>query len=356
MWFSSNDIKIHNPIKVLDLRGYVLPHAGTKYTGEIISHTLRFRPTKKIKRIFIIYYPATKEPDVEDMYHEYYVPLMSLQAVFGKKHLQYIGINVQQDYRVPKVKGDDLVVVSADFSHFLPLKEAIHLENKASHSLMFRNLRDTKYNAIIDDRRSFSLYQMISKKTYLQWIGRSRSSGNKGVGYLSFLIRDIPKPHLQKPNGMFVTVYDKEMNSRECLGEWFTKDRSWNKGKENQFVKEVLQKASQTSRLTGGMNLTIPVSNYTITYLYMDRRKEFIRGWHGIREKAFYLSDVFLENTYEDGRWINKSDKSWITRGSVFNLNETFQKLQNKSGSQKTISKHNRYHLYTERVIHKSVS
>ena len=354
MWFSPNDIQIHNPIKVSDLRGYVLPHAGTEYTGEIISHTLRFRPTHKIKRIFIIYYPATKEPDVEDMYHEYYVPLLSLQTVFGQ--IKYVGINVQHDYHMPKVRKDDLVVVSADFSHFLPLQEAIHLENKAAHSLMFRNLSDTNYNAIIDDRRSFSLYQMISKNTTLQWVGRSRSSGMKGVGYLSFLIRDIPKPHLQKPNGMFVTVYDKEMNSRECLGEWFTKNRPWNKRKENQFVKEVLQKASQTSRLTGGMDLGIPVTNYTITYLYMDRRNGFIRGWHGLRETAFYLSHIFLENTYEDGRWIKKSDKSWETQGQSFNLKETFQKLQNKSGSQKTISKHNRYHLYTERVIHKSVS
>jgi len=354
MWFSSDDIKMYDPIKLSDLRGYVLPHAGTEYTGEIISHTLRFRPTRKIKSIYIIYYPATKEPDVEDMYHEYYVPLMSLQTVFGK--IKYIGINVQQDYQIPKVRRDDLVVVSADFSHFLPLQEAIHLENKAAHSLMFRNLSDTKYNAIIDDRRSFSLYQMISKKTNLQWLGRSRSSGTKGVGYLSFLIRDIPKPHLQKPNGIFVTVYDTDMNSRECLGEWFTKARPWNKGKENQFVKEVLQKASQTSRLTGGMNLTIPISNYTITYLYKAKTNDFIRGWHGIRDKAFCLSGVFLENTYEDGRWIKESDKSWVTRGQSFNLNETFQKLQNKSGSQKTISKHNRYHLYTERVIHKSVS
>ena len=64
---------------------------------------------KYLKRIFIIYYPATKEPDVEDMYHEYYVPLMSLQTVFGQ--IQYVGINVQHDSRKPKVRKDDLVVI-----------------------------------------------------------------------------------------------------------------------------------------------------------------------------------------------------------------------------------------------------
>jgi len=358
MWFSSNDIKIYDPIKLSDLRGYVLPHASTKYTGEIISHTLRFRPIHTIRRIYIIYYPATKEPDVEGMYHEYYVPWKSLELFYS---CEFIGVNINEEYDIPKVKKDELIVVSADFSHFLPLQEALKLENKAAHSLMFRELGDTEYNSVIDDKKSFIQLYTWMPHVVLQWVGRTRSPGMKGVGYLSFLIRDIPKPHKNKPNGMFVTAYDKDMNSRECLGEWFTHTSPWAKRKENQFVNDVLRKGSQTSRLTAGANKEIPISHYTITYLYNDRSLEFIRGWHGLRKKAFYLSDVFLENTYEDGRWIKQSDKSWSQTYHDFNLRETFLQLQTKSGlrpsgHQRTMKKNDRYHLYTERVIHKSVS
>ena len=63
MWFDKKDLTIKPIIKVDNLHGYVLPHAGTSYTGEIISHTLRFRPTKKIKRVIILYYPSTETPD-----------------------------------------------------------------------------------------------------------------------------------------------------------------------------------------------------------------------------------------------------------------------------------------------------
>ena len=46
MWFDINDIKYFNPIIIDDLRGYILPHAGTKHTSNIISHSLRFRPSR----------------------------------------------------------------------------------------------------------------------------------------------------------------------------------------------------------------------------------------------------------------------------------------------------------------------
>jgi len=363
MWFHPKHIKKHNPIKLHDLRGYVLPHAGTGYTGEIISHSLRFRPTRKIRRIYIIYYPSQGKPDVKGMHHEYYVPWKSLELVYD---VEFIGININEEYRVPIVRKDELIVVSADFSHFIPLQEAIKLENKAAHSIMFKELGDTEYNSVIDDKKSFHFLNLCMPHVVLQWVGRSRSSGEKAVGYLSFLIRDIPKPNGGKPNGgkpngMFVTAYDKDMNSRECLGEWFTNTSPWSKLKENSFVKEVLRKGGQTSRLTGGLNKDIPISHYTITYLYNDNSLEFIRGWHGLRNKAFYLSDVFLENTYEGGRWIKESDKSWVQDIHGFNLRETFLKLQVKSGQvmrrdKRTMKKNDRYHLYTERVIHVSVS
>ena len=83
MWFSEEDIVLHDTINVADLHGYVLPHAGTKYTGNIISHTLRFRPTRPIDTIIILYYPSGDTPDINGHFHEYYVPWKSLELVFG---------------------------------------------------------------------------------------------------------------------------------------------------------------------------------------------------------------------------------------------------------------------------------
>ena len=73
----------------------------------------------------------------------------------------------------------------------------------------------------VDDMRSFEvLYELLDKMKMLQWIGRTRSSGEKGVGYLSFLIRDKPNPQKIRPDGLFVSAYDRDMRSRECLGEY----------------------------------------------------------------------------------------------------------------------------------------
>ena len=87
MWFDKKDLTIKPIISSDDIHGYVLPHAGTSYTGEIISHTLRFRPTKKITKVIILYYPSTEIPDIDindsngntlSYYHEYYVPWKSI--------------------------------------------------------------------------------------------------------------------------------------------------------------------------------------------------------------------------------------------------------------------------------------
>ena len=50
-WFSSKDIKIKPVIYLNNLHGYVLPHAGTTYTGDILSHTLQFEPLKDFDTI-----------------------------------------------------------------------------------------------------------------------------------------------------------------------------------------------------------------------------------------------------------------------------------------------------------------
>ena len=55
MWFHQKDLIRHTPIILNNLHGYVLPHASTKYTGHIMSHTLRFRPSKKVNYIVQIH-------------------------------------------------------------------------------------------------------------------------------------------------------------------------------------------------------------------------------------------------------------------------------------------------------------
>ena len=97
-------------------------------------------------------------------------------------------------------------------------------------------------------------------------MGRTRSPGEQGVGYLSFLIRDTPNLSYKQPNGFFITAYDKNMTPRECLGN----TKNWNKKLEEDLLNDVLNKAQTTSRLTGGKFTEIPVTNYSITYLYKD--------------------------------------------------------------------------------------
>ena len=64
MWFNEKHLQKYTKIKINDLCGYVLPHAGTLHTGHIISHTLRFRPNRKISKIIILYYPSSIIPNI----------------------------------------------------------------------------------------------------------------------------------------------------------------------------------------------------------------------------------------------------------------------------------------------------
>ena len=170
MWFDSSNLKIHPPIDVYDLNGYVLPHAGTLYTGNIISHTLRFRPMKHIKYIYILYYPSSEEPNIDNMYyHEYYVPWKCMEYILGNNY-HYQGFNLRNniDHHIPRIASNTLIVVSADFSHHYPIQKAIELENKAAHSLMFRELKQTEYTNIVYDMISFhKLYSIFLYFTIL---------------------------------------------------------------------------------------------------------------------------------------------------------------------------------------------
>lgn len=326
-WFSPNDIDISDPIKIYNLHGMVLPHAGTSYSGKIISHTLRFQPKKKFKNIVIFYLPASKEPDIdkEHEYHEFFVPKKCLELLYPDKKI--IGFNMLSKTN-PNIQGYNLkntfFVISADFSHFLDFEEAIEKENCAAKSLMFKNY-NIECTKVVDDKRTFKHFFDKFNNLVLDWVGRTRSPGYNGVGYLSFLIRSKINLKRRKPNGFFITAYDSQMRARECLGEI----SSWNKKIEANKISDVLSKARTTSRLTGGKYLDVPVKYYQITYLFESKSKNFIRGWHSISAEAFFLSDVFLENTFEDGIWI-ESSKEWNPSNYNFNLDATFKKLHNK--------------------------
>ena len=100
MWFSPNDFNKHKTIIQKGLHGFVLPHASTKYTGGIISHTLRFKPLKKFNRVLIMYLPSSQKPNIDNKYyHEYFVPLKSIKHYIEnvwkiKNKVTYDGFNM----------------------------------------------------------------------------------------------------------------------------------------------------------------------------------------------------------------------------------------------------------------------
>ena len=346
-WFKENDILKYNfkPIAVDNLHGYVLPHAGTAHSGHILAHTLRFRPTKNFERVLIIYLPAMKQPNVGDEYHEYHVPKSALQLYYPNNRYEYIGFNVLQDDISDLKMGfnlnDTLVVVSADFSHFLDLQTALKTETCGAKAIMHREVGHS-CRKHVDDMRSFEvLYKLLDKTKVLQWIGRTRSSGEKGVGYLSFLIRDKPNPQKRRPDGLFVSAYDRDMRSRECLGEY-----NWSRETEKALIARVLQAARTTSRLTGGRHRDVPITHYTVEYLYRDTKNKFIRGVHAIKSVALYLPSVFLENVYDNGTWIQERDREW-PQEHQFDLTETLGQLEVKGGQEGRD-----YDLYTTEVVH----
>ena len=369
MWFQSHYIKAKKSIIIDGLHGYVLPHAGTKHTGGIISHTLRFKPKKRFVNIIIFYYPAMDSPNISNKYyHEYYVPWKIMHHYINKiwnlsYKVSFYGFNVRDLYKDPihmqaelsQFSIDDtLIVLSADFTHHLPMMQAIEIENCSAHSIMQRYLKPACCNHIDDSLTFSTIYKFIPNNWMFQWIGRSRSEGTNAVGYLSFLIRDASDPLVNPPDSIFITAYDKSMRQRECLGEFFNKSNPWTLHREKKLRNKVLHLGQTISRLTNGHNKHIKVSHYTISYLYKDTKHPFIRGWHGIKYNALYLPDVFLENTYENGKWITETDTFWpenITANTRFNLNETFKKLINKANRNTAKT----YDLYSTSVTHHKI-
>ena len=394
MWFNESDIVKHinsfSLIEVKDLNGYVLPHAGTEYTGQIIAHTMRFKPRKKFSRVYILFYPANPSDD-EETAHEYEVPYKSCLTVFQKiwkintQNITFIPYNIVTK-TLPRLSTEEykksLVIVSADFSHFLDLQRAYEAENCAANSILHNVLGadasspPMKCTDIIDHRDTFKrLYSFLPSSVHpvLQWVGRTRSPGKKGVGYLSFLIREEHTVSPDKlPDGMFVTCYDANMTARECLGKWFDgvpgdvgargargatdardlmkfENKKWSKKGEQELIADVVSKGKSMSRLTGGRYLDVPIKYCTITYLYRDREippDKFIRGWNGLLTKAFYLPDVFLENTFDNGKWIGPSDNEW-PQDYNFKLDDTLASLDKKAGVPIGTSSRGEKKLYT---------
>ena len=316
MWFNKNDIKIDltDIIDINNIKGYILPHASTKYTKHVLSQTLRFKPNNYFKNIFIIYYSAYNKENVFGKYfHEYYVIWKTMEYVcnhiWNYPNKNFISLNLRHSSKVPKYNiKDTLIIVSADFSHFISLQDAIHLENCAAHSILNRKLFN-KCNNVIDHIDSFKLlYKIISKKWFLQWVGRSRSPGIRGVGYLSFLIRTHPYPSKKKPNGMSITLYDNTMKPKHQIDKWYNKTNQWSLKKEKEIINNVIHN----------------IKNYSVTYLYEDSR-DFIRGWHAIYDKKFILPSFFLENTFDNLNIINKKNKEWKTN---LNIKKNFNKYK----------------------------
>jgi len=351
IWFQKSDITLFKPIILDDLHGYILPHASTKYTGHILSHTLKFRPTN-IKKIAIIYYPAFDKENIivgsEKYYHEYYVPWQTMLVALSfwnidPNSITFIPINVRDTTNKSDIKTNKnlLLVVSSDFSHFLPFEEAIVKENTAAHALMYKNTDPKFMNNIVDDPRSYKYLfsKILSNDLTLQWIGRTRSPGLKAVGYLSFLlIKQHKVKTSQLPDGIFVTCYDTEMQHRECLGNWFKNDSNkYSKKEETELIKKVILLGQTESRLTGGKNIEPLIKYYTVSYLYKsqtNKNNNFIRGWHTVLGNATYLSDVFLENTFNNGKWINLDlDTEWPSNNNFdnFDMTDTLDQLNLKA-------------------------
>lgn len=352
IWFKNKDIKILNQIELDDLHGYVLPHASTSVTGHIISHTFQFRPTQIIKRVIIIYYPASNEEDViinktNKYYHEFYVPWMAFLSALNywnisPKGIEFVPYNVRKETGDTNVfQKDDFIIVSADFSHFIPFETAIKRENTAAHSLMYKNT-SSEFMDVVDDALSFKyLFKNMNPLYTLHWIGRERSFGedDDAVGYLSFLIQEQHYPkNTNVVDGIFVTCYDSNLVARECLGEFYTNNNNkYSTKTEKQLKDKVIRLGKETSRLTGGLNKQYPILYYTVSYLYRDKGNKFIgnkfiRGFHTIKSDATYLSDVFLENTFNNGKWIDfETDNSW-PKEFIFDLTETIDHLSRKAG------------------------
>ena len=63
-------------------------------------------------------------------------------------------------------KINTLFILSVDFSHFLPMQEALEKENCAAHSLMFKKHNTSCIN-VVDDIRTFNKFYELKHENLL---------------------------------------------------------------------------------------------------------------------------------------------------------------------------------------------
>jgi hypothetical protein len=282
------------------------------------------------------------------------------------KGIEFIPYNVRKEINEKGViSKDDFIIVSADFSHFKHFETAIKRENSAAHSLQYKNTT-SEFIDVVDDVHSFKyLFKYMNPLYTLHWIGRERSFGidDDAVGYLSFLIQEQHSPtNATVVDGIFVTCYDANLVARECLGNFYNKNDNYSIASENELINKVLHLGQVESRLTNGLNKQIPVLYYTVSYLYRETSgnkiisNKFIRGFHTIKSDATYLSDVFLENTFNNGKWIDFNEDNYWPKEYDFAMDETIEQLSQKAGKSKKINSPLEYYrTFVKNVVIKPV-
>jgi hypothetical protein len=290
-------------------------------------------PTKIPTRLAIVYEPASETPDalderppevrvpVKHAYHELIVPLRAILWLWPETiAAKWSFVNA----RTHTVRDrPSFTVVSCDWSHGLPLQEAIYLENRAVMSLLFGNLLFDAARVAIDSPRAL---QQAPGGTHWEWTGRSFSSGTRPVGYMSLILRK--RRPIQKAYGYFVTAYDDAYRARECLGETGNPSAAALEA----LVERVIRLGSQSApRLDRSLD-TAPVRHVLVTELHRTVPGErFVRGLHSASAcGAIYISSVFLEHVMENGVWVGPTQTRWAGARGPWSFRPTLRQLARK--------------------------
>lgn len=337
MWFETQHLQRHQPVVTEDMLGVALPHAGTAHCGHVLSHTLRFRPRVVPLKFVLLYLPAQRTPDADSeaptwlapqhRHHEVVVPLLAMLHLWPSTvKASWTFYDVSRD--IPRGMTGTFVVVSSDWSHFRQFSAVRHAEDAAASALTHGSFIRPD---IVDSLPAFRFGTL--PHTSWQWVGRSRSVGMRGVGYLSFLLRRDPVS-LRGTVGFFVTGYGPSFQARECLGEY---EDVTLRGLRTLVQKVRRLAATQSPRLSPHAKaIDARDVNMVVSLLYPSKLTQFIRGWHTVRAcGATYLSNVFLEHTHESGIWMDATYDTWVPpyHQLQFDMKHTLKQLMLKAGA-----------------------
>ena len=338
MWFNRNDLMRRPRIPTDGMCGISIPHAGTAHCGAALSHALRFVPTKMPSEVTLVYEPATDAPDaVEERppevhvptkhaYHEVIVPLRAMLWLWPEMTVaKWSFVNARARKSRGAAHRHSFTIVSCDWSHKLPLQQAVYLENRAVKSLLFDNLHSDAARVAIDSPGAF---QQTPVGAHWEWIGRSFSSGANPVGFMSLILRK--RRPVQRAYGYFVTAYDDAYRARECLGEMGNPSVATLR----ELTQRVIRLASQQApRLDRSLEAS-PVRHVLVTELHHTSPGErFVRGLHSASAcGATYISTVFLEHVMENGTWIAPTQTRWTGTRGPWSFGPTLRRLAKKGG------------------------